>query len=58
MDISTGRTSHADATSTLSVGAAAPDFTLKSQTGENWQLRQHRNKNIVLAFYPFAFSGV
>lgn len=47
-----------DMTSTLKVGDEAPDFTLASQTGEKITLSQfRRQKNVVLAFFPFAFSA-
>jgi len=52
-----GRTTLADSTKTLSVGAAAPDFELKTHTGETWKLSDRKGKSaVVLAFYPFAFS--
>ncbi|MGO8949732.1 MAG: redoxin domain-containing protein [Ktedonobacterales bacterium] len=45
-------------TATLKVGDEAPDFTLKSGTGGAITLSQYRgSKNVVLAFFPFAFSG-
>lgn len=45
-------------TPTLQVGDEAPDFTLRSGAGETITLSQYRGqKNIVLAFFPFAFSG-
>ncbi len=45
-------------TSTLKVGDEAPDFTLKSGAGKSVSLNQYRgSKNVVLAFFPFAFSG-
>jgi mycoredoxin-dependent peroxiredoxin len=45
-------------TETLAVGDIAPDFTLKSGTTD-WRLKDFRNKkNVLLAFVPFAFSGV
>lgn len=44
---------------TLKVGDLAPDFMLKTASGEDWRLSDFRGKkNIVLAFVPFAFSGV
>jgi len=44
---------------TLNVGAIAPDFTLKAANKEPWRLKDLRGKkNVVLAFVPFAFSGV
>lgn len=46
-------------TSTLKVGDEAPDFTLPSATTNgNVTLSSFRGqKNVVLAFFPFAFSG-
>lgn len=47
-----------DMTPTLNVGDEAPDFTLSDQTGEKITLSQYRGqKNVVLAFFPFAFSS-
>jgi peroxiredoxin len=41
------------------VGSEAPDFTLTSQHGESVQLSRYRGeKNVVLIFFPFAFSGI
>ncbi len=51
-----GTTSQADATSTMRVGDRAPDFALTSHTGETWRLADARGHNVVLAFYPFAFT--
>ena len=46
-------------TKTLKVGDAAPDFTLKTASGQDWHLSDSRGKkNVVLAFVPFAFSPV
>lgn len=56
--VAKGRTSKASSTPTLKVGDLAPDFTLTSHTGESWHLADHRGHNVVLAFYPFAFTGV
>jgi len=44
---------------TLKVGDEAPDFTLPSATGSGpVTLSDYRGKqNVVLAFFPFAFSG-
>ena len=40
------------------VGDVAPDFSLKNQFGEMINLSDYRNqKNVVLMFYPFAFTG-
>jgi mycoredoxin-dependent peroxiredoxin len=46
-------------TPTLKVGDEAPDFTLKSQDGKTpFTLSELRGKkNVVLAFFPYAFSG-
>lgn len=46
-------------TATLTVGDEAPDFTLPSGTTEgSVTLSSYRgNKNVVLAFFPWAFSG-
>ncbi len=40
------------------VGDVAPDFSLKNQFGEMINLSDYKNqKNVVLMFYPFAFTG-
>lgn len=40
------------------VGDVAPDFTLKDQSGKEVTLSSFRDKkNVVLAFYVFAFTG-
>ena len=50
--------SHAE-TKTVKVGDVAPDFTLRTGNREEWHLADFRGKkNVVLAFVPFAFSGV
>ncbi len=36
----------------LTVGAPAPDFTLKDGNGDDWRLSDHRGKVVVLLFYP------
>jgi cytochrome oxidase Cu insertion factor (SCO1/SenC/PrrC family) len=42
----------------VKVGDMAPDFTLKDQNGKEVSLHDFRgNKNVVLAFYIFAFTG-
>ena len=42
----------------LKVGDAAPDFTLRDQNGKDVSLHDYKGKkNVVLAFYVFAFSG-
>jgi peroxiredoxin len=43
----------------VEVGDQAPDFELKDQHGTPVRLSSFRgNKNVVLVFYPLAFSGV
>lgn len=45
-------------TPTLKAGDEAPDFTLAATDGAKYTLSQFRGqKNVVLAFFPFAFSG-
>lgn len=41
-----------------SVGQPAPDFELSNQFGEPVRLSSFRGQNVVLVFYPFAFSGI
>ena len=41
------------------VGDEAPDFTLKSHLDQDVRLSDYRGKkNVVLAFYPLAFTPV
>jgi peroxiredoxin len=43
---------------TVEIGQSAPDFTLANQSGEKVTLSDYRGeKNVVLMFYPYAFSG-
>jgi glutaredoxin-dependent peroxiredoxin len=42
----------------INIGDHAPDFTLKSHQGGEVQLSTHRGENVLILFYPFAFSGV
>jgi mycoredoxin-dependent peroxiredoxin len=43
----------------IDIGSAAPDFKLKNQHGEDISLSSFKgNKNVVVLFYPFAFSGI
>jgi peroxiredoxin len=45
-------------TTTLTIGQPAPDFELVNQHGEKVSLSSFKGKqNVVLVFYPFAFSG-
>lgn len=43
---------------TLAVGDTAPDFELSNQFGEPVRLSSFRGENVVVVFYPFAFSGI
>ena len=41
------------------VGQVAPDFTLRDQQSHSVSLSDYRGiKNVVVVFYPFAFSGI
>lgn len=40
----------------LQVGDQAPDFTLKSHLDKEISLRGLRGKNVVMAFFPLAFT--
>src|SRR6266540_4042181 len=43
----------------IQVGEEAPDFELKDQDGQARRLSDYREKkNVVLVFYPLAFSGI
>jgi len=45
--------------SPVAVGAAAPDFTLKNQHGQDVSLAERiAERPVLLVFYPFAWSGV
>ncbi len=42
----------------LEVGATAPDFTLRDQNNQEIVLSSHLGRhNVLLVFYPFAFTG-
>jgi peroxiredoxin len=44
---------------TVKPGDNAPDFSLKNQYGQEVSLSDYRGKkNVVLMFYPFAFTGI
>lgn len=40
------------------VGQLAPDFTLRDNHGTPVTLSELRGKNVLLVFFPFAFSGI
>ena len=43
----------------LTIGSPAPQFSLTNQHGENISLADYKGKkNVVVLFYPFAFSGI
>jgi len=42
----------------LQKGQAAPDFTLKDSDMKAIKLSDYRGKNVVLLFFPLAFTGV
>jgi peroxiredoxin len=48
----------ADKTETLNVGDEAPEFKLRSTGNTEFKLSDQRGKNVVLNFFPAAFSGV
>lgn len=47
-----------DTTGTLKIGDPAPDFELKGTGNAAFKLSDMKGKNIVLNFFPAAFSGV
>ncbi len=43
----------------IEVGARAPDFILKDQNNQEWTLSGfHGVRNVLVVFYPFAFSRI
>jgi peroxiredoxin len=42
----------------LQLGDKAPDFSLRASDKSLVKLSEHRGKNVVLLFFPFAFTGV
>jgi peroxiredoxin len=58
--VSVGRTSVANKTQTLEVGAAAPDFELPGHRGgEKFRLSDLKGKkNVVIVFYPLDWTPV
>ncbi len=45
-------------TDTVSVGARAPEFSLRDQYGQDTVLSALRGGPVLVVFYPLAFSGV
>jgi peroxiredoxin len=48
----------ASETRTLKVGDEAPDFTLPATGNTTFTLSEQRGRNVMLAFFPAAFSAV
>jgi mycoredoxin-dependent peroxiredoxin len=42
----------------LEVGTPAPDFTLRDQNNQQVSLSDYRDKNVLLVFFPLAFTGI
>lgn len=43
----------------IAAGETVPDFTLQTQDRAEWRLSDHvRKGDVVLSFFPFAFTGV
>ncbi len=42
----------------IEIGSRAPDFTLYSSEKEKVSLSDFKNKNVLLLFFPLAFTGV
>jgi peroxiredoxin len=42
----------------VGVGQEAPDFTLRDENGQEVTLSSFRGHNVVLIFYPLAFSSI
>ncbi len=41
----------------VEIGNIAPEFTLKNQDSENISLSDYRGNNVIILFFPFAFSS-
>lgn len=42
----------------LAVGQRAPDFTLNSHLGKQVTLSDYRGQNVVIAFFPLAWTPI
>jgi peroxiredoxin len=42
----------------ITIGEAAPDFTLKDQDGNEFKLSAQKGKKVLLSFHPLAWTGV
>ena len=42
----------------MQIGQTAPDFALPDQNKEPVRLADYRGKRVVVAFHPFAFTGI
>jgi mycoredoxin-dependent peroxiredoxin len=42
----------------VEIGSEAPDFKLRDENGEELTLSSLRGRNVVLVFYPLAFSSI
>jgi peroxiredoxin len=57
--MTTARKTEGQEMPSIEVGDIAPDFELEDQNGRKVKLSQYRGKkNVLLAFFPFAFSPV
>ena len=57
--MATARSTEGREMPSVDVGDIAPDFELEDQNGKKVKLSQYRGKkNVLLAFFPFAFSPV
>jgi peroxiredoxin len=48
----------ADRNKTITIGEAAPDFTLKDQKGKEFSLSKQKGKRVLLSFQPLAWTPI